>query len=128
MQTTGPGPTSLSNQEWVLPSGSLNSSLSSDPSPDRWHATSLQRPYQECALRRAAAFRTGSGKRPGHGPLGSEIILSLLGAFLNRGADCLSREASGLGRVLGTIANTCQGEFLPEATMRGLLNLYRTMQ
>lgn len=35
---------------------------------------------------------------------------------------------SGLRRFPGTIANICQGEFLPEATMHGLLNLYRTVQ
>lgn len=44
------------------------------------------------------------------------------------GADGLSREAVWPGRLPAAIANICQGEFLPAATMRGLLNLYRTMQ
>lgn len=65
-------------------------------------------------------------------PRGSEVTGSLLGAFLNQWGRLTSSRSHlawpGLGRFLGTIANIRQGEFLPRATMRGLLRLYRTMQ
>ena len=43
------------------------------------------------------------------------------------GVDWLSREVIWASEGFpGTIANMRQGEFLPEATMHGLLDLYRT--